>query len=246
MTSLTPQDQERWPVIRSQPRTFYKTPVCDDLEKLDAQVAFIGMPFDQGTFGRPGARYRPDAIRDVPRGHLYSDPMGAGREAEGIFDVDAGTELLKGVTMADCGDITVLPSDVESNFDKLTQAVEKVSDRGALPVVIGGDHAITFPAVRGLSRFAPLNIVHFDAHLDYTHDVQGVFYTHGNPIRRCSELPFVDRISSVGIRRARRLQYEEMLADGILIITPRQFRRLGPLGVVDQIPESENLYITLD
>ena len=246
MTSLTPQDQERWPIIRSQPRTFYKTPVCDDLETLDAQVAFIGMPFDQGTFGRPGARYGPDAIRDVPRGHLYSDPMGAGREAEGIFDVDAGTELLKGVTMADCGDITVLPSDVESNFDKLTQAVEKVSDRGALPVVIGGDHAITFPAVRGLSRFAPLNIVHFDAHLDYTHDVQGVFYTHGNPIRRCSELPFVDRISSVGIRRARRLQYEEMLADGILIITPRQFRRLGPRGVVDQIPESENLYITLD
>ena len=96
MTPLTPQDQEPWPIIRAQPRTFYKAPVCENLDELDAQVAFIGMPFDQGTFGRPGARYGPEAIRDVPRGHLYSDPMGAQREAEGIFDVDAGTGTVKG------------------------------------------------------------------------------------------------------------------------------------------------------
>ena len=246
MTPLTPEAQEQWPIIRAQSRSFFKTPFCDDLKKLDAQVAFIGMPFDQGTFGRPGARYGPEAIRDVPRGHLYSDPMGTQREAEGIFDVDAGTELLKGVTMADCGDITVVPSDVTGNFDKLTQAVEKVVSRGALPVIVGGDHAITFPAVRGLSRFGPLNLVHFDAHMDYTHDVQGVFHTHGNPIRRCFELPFVGHISSVGIRRSRRKQYEEFQADGNLIITPSKFRQLGPSQVVDLIPRGARLYITLD
>ena len=246
MTPREPQDQGQWPIILPQPQSFFKTPLCDDLEKLDAQVAFIGMPFDQGTFGRPGARYGPGAVRDVPRGHLYADPMGAQREAEGIFDIDAGTELLKGVTMADCGDITVVPSDVAGNFDKLTRAVEQVASRGALPVIVGGDHAITFPAVRGLSRFGPLNLVHFDAHMDYTHDVQGVFHTHGNPIRRCFELPFVDHISSLGIRRARRRQYEEFQADGNLIITPAKFRQLGPGRVVDLIPRGENLYITLD
>ena len=156
MTSPKPEDQQRWPIICPLPRTFFKSPQCDDLEKLDSHVAFIGMPYDQSTFGRPGTRYGPEAIRDAPRAHLYSDPMGAQQEAEGFFDIDAGGELLKGVTMADCGDITVGPADVTSNFDKLAQAVEKVADRGALPVIVGGDHAITFPAVRGLSRFAPL------------------------------------------------------------------------------------------
>ena len=111
-------------------------------------------------------------------------------------------------------------------------------------MVVGGDHAITFPVVRGLGKFMPLNIVPFDAHLDYTYDVQGVLYTHGSPIRRCRELPFVDHITSAGIRAARRKPYEEAKQDGTLIITTNRFRELGPIGVVELIPQGENLYIT--
>ena len=240
------RQQEQWPIIRAQPRSFFRAPLCQDLDQLDAMVAFIGVPFDQGTFGRPGARFGPDAIRDAPRAYAYSDPLGNQSEAEGFFDIDTGGELLRGITMADCGNITVVPSDVTGNFDKLTRAVEKVAERGALPVVVGGDHAITFPAVRGLSKFAPLDLVHFDAHLDYTHDVQGVFHTHGSPIRRCHELPFVGHISSVGIRTARRKPYEESQADGNLVVTTKRFHQLGPRAVADLIPRSENLYITLD
>ncbi len=51
--------------------------------------------------------------------------------------------------MADCGNITVVPSEVVENFGKLTTVVEKVVERGSFPVVVGGDHAITFPVVRG-------------------------------------------------------------------------------------------------
>lgn len=67
-------------------------------------MAFIGMPFDQNALGRPGARCGPDALRDAPRAYAYSDPYGAGQDAEGFFDADA--ELLRGVTMADCGNIS--------------------------------------------------------------------------------------------------------------------------------------------
>ena len=246
MSQQNPGEQQQWPVIRAQPRSFFRAPLCPNMDQLDAQVAFIGVPFDQGTFGRPGARFGPDAIRDAPRAYGYSDPLGRQEEAEGFFDVDIGDELLRGVTMADCGNITVVPSDVTSNFDKLSQAVEKAVAQGALPVVVGGDHAITFPAVRGFSKFSPLNLVHFDAHLDYTHDVQGVFHTHGSPIRRCHELPFVNHITSVGIRRARRKPYEESQEDGNLVITTKRFHQLGPRAVVDLIPQGENLYITLD
>ena len=241
-----PQPQQPWPNLRARPRSFFNAPLCENIEELEADIAFIGIPFDQGTLGRPGARFGPDALRDAPRAYSYSDPYGAQREADGFFDIDAGDELLRGVTMADCGNVPIVPSEVVGNFDRITQAVEQVIDRGALPVAVGGDHAITFPVVRGLSKFAPLNIVHFDAHLDYTHDVQDALYTHASPIRRCRELDFVGHITSVGIRSARRIPYEEAIRDGSLIIGHSRFRELGPRAVADLIPRAENLYITFD
>ena len=228
------------------PRTMFRAPRCSDIGQLDADVAFIGMPFDQGTFGRPGARYGPDALRDAPRAYSYSDPYGQGRDAEGFFDADAGDELLRGITMADCGNVSVSPSDVVHNFERLAGVVKQVAQRGALPVILGGDHAITFPTVAGLSQFAPLNIVHFDAHLDYTHDYQGALLTHGSPIRRCHELGHVGHITSVGIRSVRRAPYEDAKAHGNTVITTRQFREAGPEAVAASIPVGSNLYITFD
>ena len=240
------QPQEPWPTLRALPRSFFNAPLCGDVEQLEADVAFIGIPFDQGTLGRPGARFGPDALRDAPRAYSYSDPYGTQGNADGFFDIDAVDELLRGVTMADCGNVPIVPSEVVGNFDRITRAVEQVVERGALPVAVGGDHAITFPVVRGLSKFAPLNIVHFDAHLDYTHNVQDSLYTHASPIRRCRELGFVGHITSVGIRSARRIPYEEAIRDGSLIISGTQFRELGPEAVAELIPPAENLYITFD
>lgn len=237
---------EVWPDIRSQSRSFFRAPLCTDMDELNADVALIGVPFDQGTLGRPGARFGPDAIRDAPRTYAYSDPYGSQAEAGGFFDVDAQDELLRGITMADCGNITVVPSEVVRNFDKITSAVAKAVERGAFPAVVGGDHAITFPVVRALSKFAPLNIVHFDAHLDYTHDVQDNLYTHASPIRRCRELDHVGHISSIGIRAARRKPFEESQRDGTLVVSTQQFREMGPQAVASAIPKGENLYITFD
>ena len=237
---------DAWPDLMAKPRSFFKAPLCANLDELNADVAFMGVPFDQGTLGRPGARFGPDAIRDAPRAYSYLDPYGQRREAEGFFDIDAGDELLRGVSMADCGDITIIPSDVSANFEKITRVVENMVQKGAFPVVVGGDHSITFPVVRGLSKFAPLNIVHFDAHMDYTHDYQGSLYSHGSPIRRCRELPFVGHITSVGVRSARRVPFEESQRDGSTIITTRQVRQLGPLGVAERVPQGDNLYLTID
>ena len=204
-----------WPDLKAQPRSFFKAPLCTDLDDLNADVAFIGMPFNQGTFGKPGARFGPDAIRDASRTYSYADPYGQQKEAEGFFDIDIGGDLLSGVTMADYGHVTTLLSNVLNNFDKLTRSVGRVVSLGAFPVVVGGDHAITYQLVRGMSKFAPLNIVHFDAHLVYSHDYQGVLHTDGSPIRRCQELPFVKHITSVGIRTARRRPYEASQKMGV-------------------------------
>ena len=232
--------------LDTRPRTMFRAPHCPDLGQLNADVAFIGMPFDQGTLGRPGARYGPDALRDAPRAYSYSDPFGQGRNAEGFFDADAGDELLRGITMADCGNVSVTPSDVLHNFERLAGVVSRVAERGALPVILGGDHAITFPAVAGLSQFAPLDVVHFDAHLDYSHHYHGATLSHGSPIRRCHELPHVGSITSVGIRSVRRAPYEDAVAHGNAIVTARQFRERGPEAVAESIPVGSNLYITFD
>ena len=188
----------------------------------------------------------PTRLRDAPRAYSYLDPYGRGQDAEGFFDADAGDEQLRGVTMADCGNVTVNPSDVVHNFERLAGVVARIAERGAFPVILGGDHAITFPAVAGLGRFAPLDIVHFDAHLDYTHDYQGTRLTHGSPIRRCHELEHVGSISSVGIRSVRRAPYEEAIAHGNTIVTTRQFREAGPEAVAESLPVGSNLYITFD
>ena len=245
-SQYTEPSDARWPVSSARPRTFFKAPLCRDLDDLDADIALLGMPFDQATFGRPGARYGPDAIRDAPRAFVYSDPQGRQEDAEGYFDVDLEDDLLRGVTMADCGDVSVVPSDVLDNYARLNAAVEKIVERGSFPVVVGGDHSITPAVVRALSRFDPLNIVHFDAHMDYTHEVQGALHTHASPVRRCRELPFVDHITSIGIRHARRRQYEESQRDGVLVISANRFRELGPSGGVAAIPRGENLYVTFD
>ncbi len=238
-------EEKTWPDVRARPRTFFNAPLCGDLNELSADIAFVGMPFDQGTFGRPGARYGPDGVRDAGRPYSYVN-YNDGTEAAGYYSSDLGKELLKGVTMADCGNITVVPSDILNNFQKLTNTVERIVGLGSFPVVVGGDHAITFPVVRGLSGLGSIDIVHFDAHMDYSHETQGVLYTHGSPIRRCRELSFVRNISSIGIRKESKKVYDEAVADGNLVVTTRRFKEIGRQSAIDLVPQSEKLYITID
>ncbi len=237
-----------WPDRWAYPRSFFGAPICEDIEKLDAQVAFLGVPFDQGTTNRPGARFGPNSIRDtMVYRYVNTWREGGGDEAPGYFDLDTEATYLEGVSMADCGDVNVAPSNVTLGFDRLTRSVRTILDRGALPVIVGGDHAITFPSVRAYDRYEPLDIVHFDAHLDYSHSYQGeVLFAHGSPIRRCSELSFVRNITSVGLRAVRKDPYREAIQRGVQIISTRRFRDLGPQRVAESIPEATNLYVTID
>ena len=222
---------EDWPILRAQPRSFFKAPLCVDLEDLNADVAFIGMPFDQGTAGAARRPLRsPDAIRDAPRAYSYTDPFGRQQEAEGFFNIEAGDELLRGVTMADCGDITTIPSNVHRNFDKLTQAVAKVVERGSFPVVVGGDHAITYPVVRGPGPLRSPEHRPLRRPPGLLPRLPGRAVHSRHPVRRCRELPFVNHITSVGIRTARRQPYEDSQRDGSLIITTSRFPHPGTPG----------------
>ena len=127
--------------------TFLRMEHCKDLDRLEAEVAVMGVPFDEGSPFMPGSRFGPRAIRE----HSLS-LTGAG---EGFYDIERRKQFLKyeptNGCIADVGDADILPTNVKGTFDNVTSMV-----RGAMPLVLGGDHATTYPEVRALHiRFTP-------------------------------------------------------------------------------------------
>jgi agmatinase len=236
------------PEVRAIPRSFFRTPLCSDIDQMKADIGFLGVPFDQGagTFRRAGSRSGPDGLRNLQSGvydymDLYEDKEGAG-----FFDMDEQRVFLRGVTMTDCGNVTILAGNVEDNFQKITSAVHRILGRGAFPVIIGGDHSITFPCIRAFEDHEPLDIVHFDAHQDFSPGKQGVMFSGGTPIRRASELPFVRNITTLGVRSGSEQVFKDAQAWGVKYVTTRQLQSLGPEAAAAQVPQAENIYLTID
>ena len=93
--------------------------------------------------------------------------------------------------MADVGDVAIQGSDVEGNFDRITETVRRIVERGSLPVAVGGDHSISYPLGRGMEAAGPIDVVHLDAHADFMDELDGARFTGASEMRRLSELPFV-------------------------------------------------------
>jgi agmatinase len=113
-------------------------------------------------------------------------------------------------------------------------------------VVLGGDHAISFPVVRGFEE--PINLIHLDSHLDFRQFVYGITMSNGHPIRRIAELPNVRQIVQIGIRGLRISQedWEAALQRGNRIITASQFKERGVEEVLNRVPKGGKTYVTID
>lgn len=224
--------------------TFARAPVLDPNE-VEADAAVLGIPYDEGTGFRPGTRFGPRAIRDASLRYAFFGP-GSGKR--GYWDLQAGRRRLSRLRLADCADVDIVALDLEGNFQRMSHAVAAIAARGATPVILGGDHSVTFPVVRGLEGSGPLSLVHIDAHLDYRDDVGGVRFGHGCPIRRIAELPFIRHITSLGIRglRADEDDLSEARRRGNRVLTAAEIRRVGIAGAIAQVPMDDRIYVTLD
>jgi agmatinase len=178
--------------------TFLGVQRCDlgDPASLDgADVVIVGAPFDGGTSHRAGARFGPLAIRQACYlAHDGSRPSLALR-TDGLIDL----------RVLDAGDVEMFAGDIERSLGALRAAVAAVAASGAIPVVLGGDHSITWPDVTGVADahgHGAVAVVHFDAHAD-TGDIEfGSLYGHGQPMRRLIESGAArgDRFFQVGLR----------------------------------------------
>jgi agmatinase len=160
-------------LIDAAPRTFFEVPGMRDLDALDVQVAFLGVPYDGGTPepGIPtGQRAGPAAAREASGDQFYyprSADAGGDPGAEGWYDVEADRDYLVGVTMVDVGDVAIQGSDTEGNYERITGAARRIAEGGALMVAIGGDHSISYPLGRGMEPLGRFDVVHVDAHTDF-------------------------------------------------------------------------------
>lgn len=136
--------------------TFLKAPYVENVREVARyDAAVIGVPFDGGTTYRPGTRFGPQAMRRISA--LYTP-----------YNYELGVDLREQMTLCDAGDVFTIPANIEKTFDQITRAVSHVVSSGAMPVILGGDHSIGFPTVRGVAQCTSkrIGIIHFDRHAD--------------------------------------------------------------------------------
>ena len=128
---------------------------------LDADIAVLGVPYDQGAAWYGGQRLAPRAIRNISTAYA--------RGETGFYDPEEDACLLASpIKVVDCGDADMLHGDREYCFSSIEESVRRIIKRGAAPAVMGGDHSISIPVAKALDEIGEtINIVQFDAHLDF-------------------------------------------------------------------------------
>ena len=219
-------------------RTFLGAPYVANLDELHADFAVLGVPFDEGTWGWPGERYGPRAMRESSQ--EYNHDL-----TEGFYYIDGERTVLKGKHWVDAGDVPVMPTVPAQTDDKITEMVRKIRAKGALPIVLGGDHSLTFPVLRAFD--IPVTVIHFDAHLDTWNGAPGNL-DHASWVNRAAKLSQVKKVVQIGQRGL--ANDEEAMANArrarTTIITSEQIHRQGVEWALAQVASSENIYITFD
>ncbi|MBS9475694.1 agmatinase [Ancylobacter radicis] len=223
--------------------TFGKYPLQLDWDRIDADVAILGAPFDLGTQWRSGARSGPRAIREASTLFSFGHAGAYDHEDDVTYLAAEKTRIV------DIGDADMIHTDTDQSHANIEYGVRKILKAGALPVVLGGDHSVNIPCIEAFADEEPFHIVQFDAHLDFVDERKGVRRGHGNPLRRAAEKPYVTGLTQLGIRNVSstaREGYEAARSMGSDILSVRQIRKLGPEAVLARIPEGKRYYVTID
>jgi agmatinase len=223
--------------------SFAKYPICDDLENLDADMAVLGVPYDLGVSYMSGTRFGPRRIREVSTHY--------GRGDAGFYDPELNETFLAAPwKIVDCGDADIIHGDIQGSFDNIEWAVRKIREKGAIPVIMGGDHSISIPVARALdSEGSEITVVQFDAHLDWSDAPGGQRFGNGSPMRRMSEMSHIGNMVQIGLRglgTSKKEDFDAAKKYNSVIISAKEALELGVEGVMNKIPQSKKYYVTID
>lgn len=174
------------------------------------RVVLLGIPYDAGSSLLRGAAAGPGAIREA----LWS-PAGNSWTENGI---DLGSAALD-----DEGDLRFEDGEPgEAARRRIEEAAAGIAGSGRAPLLLGGDHSVTYPVLRGFRRHHPrLTVLHLDAHPDLYHEFEGDRYSHACPFARVLEEGLADRLVQVGIRTMNGHQRDQARRFGVEVLEMR-------------------------
>lgn len=227
--------------------SYMRSPIVQDLSTLDADLAVLGIPSDEGSPWYPGARFAPRQMREMSVRYAGYGKM-QGRA--GYYDIETDRRYLEhemgNQRIADCGDVDIIYTNPEATYKNITDSVSQILEADAIPLVMGGDHAVSYGVARAYQE--PITIVHFDAHLDYRPFFHGAEYGNGSPMLKIGQLPNVTKMVQVGARglRASIDDLNRARDNGNHVVTMADYRREGAQSILDSIPENGRVYISVD
>lgn len=208
----------------------------------NADVALLGVPHDGGTTYQPGARFGPFQLRRV-------SALVQSYHPEHRVDVFAQLRCV------DAGNVVFPAFDRAAMREAVEVELRQLAAARVTPILVGGDHSITLPALRALvKRFGPLAVVHVDAHLDTSGpETWGDAYHHGTPIRHAIDEGLVEdgQLYQIGVRGPRGGADDDALVrrHGHTLITADQLAERGAPRVTAELREriaTRPVYVSFD
>lgn len=194
----------------------------------EADIIVFGAPFDGTVSYRPGSRFGPSAIRNESNGIESYSPY-----------QNSDLSEIKG---SDCGDLPLPIGDTKAALDMINDYVHEILSDDKIPIMLGGEHLVTLPAVQAIiDKYPDVCVLQLDAHTDLREDYLGVTLSHATVMRRLWELVGDNRIWQFGIRSGEKYEFEWAKDHTTLI--PFELEGIeDALGVIGERP----IYLTID
>ena len=165
-----------------------RLPVSTDLTDVD--VCFVGIPMDIGASNRAGTRHGPRQIRTES---CLIRP----------YNMGTGAAPFESFQVVDYGDLAINTFNLKATCDIITEGVDEILDSNTKPLILGGDHTLTYPVLRSFAKkYGPVALVHVDAHADTSEAMFGEKVAHGTPFRRAVEEQLIipEKTFQIGLR----------------------------------------------
>jgi agmatinase len=177
-------------------RSFNRTFIGSAADERDSAVTILGCPLDATSSFRGGTKFAPDSIRRASWTlETYSPYL---------------KKDLEDVAFCDSGNLEIPAGDLPLALDLIEGAVSEMTKQGKRPLILGGEHLITYPILKAMKKTFPvLQLIHFDAHCDLRDEYEGQKLSHATAIRRVKDLGIAE-IHQIGIRSGTRQEFEEL------------------------------------
>jgi agmatinase len=242
--------------------TFMKAPRATAAELRSGQIAVVGIPWEGTKVSRLGCRGGPRAIREATyvTGYLLESLAGGG-----LVDMETGEVFIpaKRHELVDLGDLGLFHADVHETIRVVREGIAAIVGSGALPVILGGDHFISYPAIMGVreglarnGRESRLGYIHIDAHMDLLDELPWFGkLSSGSQVRRLIDSGTQDpsQMLMIGVGGVLpKVEVDFALSSGIGLVRRHEVQSAGSItelvkrAVAERLSGCPAIYLTID